>query len=361
MKYNLMSVKIRDLFDEYQNDEEEGVFGYHGKLNVRPKFQREFCYKPEQQNAVIESILNKRPLNLFYWSKNEDDTYELMDGQQRTISIYNYIDGQFALNFQYFFNLDESQKNQILDYELMVYVCEGTDKEKLDWFQTINIAGEKLTDQELLNAVYSGTWTTEAKKYFSKTNCVAYNLASDYLNGSPIRQDYLHTVLTWISDVEGIALEDYMAKHQHDTSANDLQMYFQNVINWVKTVFPKYRKYMKGLPWGIYYNRHKDEHYNSDELEARITELEMDDDVTNNKGIYAYLLTGEEKHLNIRAFSEKDKLRKYNEQGGVCAKCGNRFAYTDMDGDHILPWSKGGKTEYDNLQMLCISCNRSNL
>jgi hypothetical protein len=183
-----------------------------------------------------------------YWVKNEDDTYEVLDGQQRTISICEYVDSKFSLDFgsgnQYFHNLTEDEKTKIYDYKLMIYFCEGTDKEKLDWFKTINIAGEKLTDQELRNAIYTGTWLTDAKRYFSKTGCPAYGLGKDYMNGSPIRQDYLETAISWISNDE---IEQYMAEHQHTPNANELWLYFKKVISWIEVIFPKYRTEMKGV------------------------------------------------------------------------------------------------------------------
>ncbi len=199
MKIELKEIAIRDVTNGYVNNNEEGVVGYDGKLNIRPKYQREFVYKDKQRDAVIETIKKDFPLNVMYWVKNEDDTYEVLDGQQRTISICEYVAGKFSLNFQYFHNLEKTEQDQILDYKLMVYFCEGNDKEKLDWFETINIAGEKLTDQELKNAIYTGTWLTEAKKYFSKSGCPAYSIASNYLKGSSIRQEYLETAISWIS------------------------------------------------------------------------------------------------------------------------------------------------------------------
>ncbi len=217
MKIVLKEISIREVSKEYMNDDEEGVVGYGGKLNIRPKYQREFVYKDKQRDAVIVTIRKNFPLNVMYWVKNEDGTYEIMDGQQRTISICEYIAGKFSLNFQYFHTLQKDEQEQILDYKLMVYFCEGTDKEKLDWFKTINITGEKLAEQELRNAIYTGTWLTDAKKHFSKTNCPAYNLASDYMNGSPIRQDYLETAISWISNEK---IDQYMADNQHKTNAN---------------------------------------------------------------------------------------------------------------------------------------------
>ena len=244
MKIELKEITIREVSTGYLNDDEEGVVGYNTKLNIRPKYQREFIYGTKQRDSVIETVIKNFPLNVMYWVKNADDTYEVMDGQQRTISICEYIAGKFSLNFQYFHNLTTEEKEQILDYKLMVYFCEGNDREKLDWFKTINIAGMKLTDQELRNAIYTGTWLTDAKRHFSKSTCAAHNLANEYMTGSSIRQDYLETSIRWISKDN---IEQYMSYHQHDPNANELWLYFQKVISWVKAIFPKYRREMKGI------------------------------------------------------------------------------------------------------------------
>jgi len=355
MNIELKEVPIRDIVLGYTNDSEEGVFGYNGKLNIRPKYQREFVYKDKQRDAVIETVKKDFPLNVLYWVKNEDDTYEVLDGQQRTISICEYVNGKFSLNFQYFHNLEQEEKDQILNYKLMVYFCEGTNREKLDWFKTINIAGEKLTDQELRNAIYTGTWLNDAKKYFSKTNCPAWNIGKNYVKGSPIRQDFLETVLDWIS---GGNITEYMAQHQHNEDANDLWQYFQNVINWIKIIFPDYRKEMKGVNWGKLYNGYKDNTYNSTELNSKVIKMMRDDDVTKKSGIYVYLVTNELKYLNIRSFTKNQKREKFEEQGGICAICGNTFELNEMEADHITPWIEGGKTDNHNCQMLCKSCNR---
>lgn len=355
MKIKLNEISIRDIVNGYINDDEEGVFGFGGKLNIRPKYQREFIYKDKQRDAVISTIRRGFPLNVMYWIKNVDEAYELMDGQQRTISICEYVSGKFSMNYQYFHNLEDSEKNQILDYKVMVYFCEGDDKEKLDWFKTINIAGEKLTNQELRNAVYSGPWLTDAKRHFSKTGCPAYQIGKDYLSGTPIRQDYLETAIDWISGGE---IEEYMATHQHDPNANALWYYFRAVIDWVSGTFPVYRREMKGLPWGKYYNDHKDEMLDGSRMEQEIIRLIDDEDVESVKGIYPYLLTGNEKHLNLRQFGVKDIRRAYEKQNGVCPVCGNRFEIDEMEADHIIPWSKGGKTVMDNCQMLCKKDNR---
>jgi len=290
-----------------------------------------------------------------YWVKNEDSSLEILDGQQRTISFCQYVKGDFVIDGMRFYNLTETEKNQILDYKLTIYICEGNNKEKLDWFRIINIAGEKLTEQELRNAVYTGQWLSDAKLKFSKSNCAAYSIAKGYVTGSPIRQEFLETAIDWLSDGK---IEDYMSKHQHDPDANELWLYFQNVINWVDLTFVKYRKEMKGINWGNLYNKYKDEKYNTDELEKEISEFMQDDDVTNKKGIYTYILTREEKYLNIRAFNDNMKRESYEKQKGICVKCQKYFEIEEMEADHITPWSEGGATSAQNCQMLCKSCNR---
>ena len=237
----------------------------------------------------------------------------------------------------------------------MIYQCSGTDSEKLAWFKTINIAGEPLSDQELRNAVYAGPWVTDAKRYFSKTGCAADGLGGDYLNGVAIRQAYLETAIKWISDNN---IDDYMGQHQHQSSAEVLWQYFQDVINWVKAVFSQYRKEMKGLAWGDFYNEFNDREFDPNEMEDEVARLMEDEDVTAKRGIYEYLLTGEEKHLNIRAFTNKQKREAYERQKGVCAECKEPFALEDMDADHITPWHEGGPTTPENCQMLCREHNR---
>ncbi len=355
MKIELKEITIRELAEDYENNSEGGVKGYGGKLNIRPPYQREFVYKDKQRDAVINTLTRDFPLNVMYWAVCEDDTYEVVDGQQRTISICQYVDGDFAFNERYFHNLQKDEQEQILNYKLMIYLCSGTDSQKLEWFKTINIAGEKLTDQELRNAVYAGSWLADAKRYFSKTGCPAYSIGEDYLTGSPIRQDYLETVISWISNGE---IEAYMAKQQHKPNANELWLYYQAVISWVKATFIKYRKQMKGIDWGILYAEFKDKDFDSAKLEVEIAKLMEDEDVSNKKGIYAYVLTRKEKHLNIRAFSDNQKREAYERQKGICTVCKEHFELEEMEADHITPWHTGGKTNAENCQMLCKEDNR---
>lgn len=360
MNINLNKIRIADLVDGYCNDEEEGVVGYHGKLDIRPKYQREFVYKAEQQKAVIDTIIKGYPPNVMYWVKRHDSTFEVLDGQQRTLSICAFYAGNFSIEIdghpKYFSNLTPDKQGLFMNYELTVYICsDGIDSERIAWFKTINIAGEKLTNQEILNSEYSGSWLTEAKRKFSKTNCVASMLGKDYISCSPIRQELLEKVLKWISNND---IEQYMSVHQHDTNADAEWQYFQNVINWIRVIFPVCRKEMKKVDWGTLYNKYKDNLFSATELEKRVKELMLDDDVTNKAGIYPYLITGEERNLNLRTFSEKIRREAYEAQNGICPQCGKTFDIGEMEADHITPWSRGGTTTADNCQMLRCQCNR---
>jgi len=356
MNIELKEITIRELTNGYEDNEEAGVIGYDGKLDIRPPYQREFIYKDKQRDAVINTIIKNFPLNILYWAVREDGNYEVIDGQQRTISISQYVEGDFSFNGRYFHNLQNDEKEQILDYKLMVYLCSGTDSEKLEWFKTINIAGEKLTEQELRNAVYSGSWVSDVKRYFSKNSCAAYGIGSDYLNGSPIRQDYLQTAIRWISEDN---IEQYMAEHQHDKNALALWQYFQSVITWIEGTFTNKRtKFMRGIDWGVLYNEYKDEVFDTKAIEEEIAKLILDDDVSKKSGIYPYVLTRKEKYLSIRAFSEAIKQKVYEKQKGICSVCKEKFELSEMEADHVTPWHEGGKTDEENCQMLCRECNR---
>lgn len=362
-------IKIRDLLKGYVNDPEKGVYAYDSKLNIRPPYQREFRYDTKQQQAVIQTILKGFPLNIMYWSVCEDGSYEMIDGQQRTLSICGYywehafhikIDERDVL---YYSNLTEEEKEKFLNYELMVYFCTGTDKEKLDWFRVINIAGERLLEQELRNAVYTGPFISDARRYFSKNQCPAYAMGQNYMKGTPIRQEYLETILAWAARHDGInganPIDQYMALHQKDPNVEKLWNYYLQIITWVKKTFTKYRKEMKGLDWGEMYDRFGTKDVDPKELEKRIGKLMEDDEILKKSGIYRYVLSDDLRDLSFRIFDKKQKREAYERQKGICPLCGKHFELEEMEADHIKPWSKGGTTVADNCEMLCRDCNRS--
>lgn len=363
MKINLKKIKIKDLVQGFVDNDENGVFSYSGNLNIRPPYQREFVYKYEQANAVIHSIMNGFPLNVMYWSRSIDGKYEILDGQQRTMSICEFYNGDWAYDDKehpkYFHNLTNDLKDKFLNYELTIYVCDGTDTEKLKWFEIINIAGEKLTKQELRNAIYSGNWTADAKKYFSKINGPGQGLSKNYVEADVSRQKLLEIVLNWISIRDNCSIEEYMNNHQQDNTAEDLKLYFNEVIDWIKKTFPVIRSSeMKKVDWGFLYHNFKCQQFDSKQLEEQISELMSDDEVQKKSGIYFYVLTKKEKYLNLRAFNNTQKRSAYERQNGLCNICKEYFNIEEMEADHIIPWSRGGKTSDSNLQILCQECNR---
>jgi hypothetical protein len=368
MTINQIEVTVGEIVKDYVNNDEQGVRGYGGLLDIRPPYQREFIYNEKEQQAVIATVLKGYPLNVMYWVKRADDAecpYEVMDGQQRTLSLCEYVAGKFSYDFKNFFNQPEDIQKIILDYKLTVYVCEGEASEKLEWFKTINIAGKPLNEQEINNAVYAGPFVTDAKRHFSKSNCGAYRLGKDLVNGTPIRQDFLKKALEWMADHETRqghrqTVVGYMAAHQHDPNANNLWSYFQMVLNWAITNFDmkKFKKIMKGLDWAFFYDKYSNETLNTAEIGKRISALMRDSEIQKQIGIIPYVLTGDERHLDLRAFPEDIKLAVWENQNHICPLCGRVFDYEFMEGDHITPWREGGRTVIENCQMLCRECNR---
>ncbi len=301
--------------------------------------------------------------------------YEVLDGQQRIISICRYAQNMFSVkipaatggyNIVNYPNLFDEMQAAFLDYELQVYICDGTEKEKIEWFEIINIAGEKLEKQEIRNAVLHSAWLTDAKSVFSRRNGAANKKYGKYLAGEVIRQKYLETAFRWSADAEGISLKDietglrqYMMNHSAEKNANALWKYFEDVFTWVEKTFGSFDKTMTGVEWGYLYNRHKDDKLDPHAIQKQISTLMADDEVQKKSAIYEYILKGETKILNLRAFAQRDKVTMYTRQKGLCALCGKPFSIDEMHADHIVPWSKGGITDLANGQMLCTVCNIS--
>ena len=363
-----IEVTVGEITDGYINNDEQGVRGYGGRLDIRPPYQREFIYDEKERQAVITTVLHEYPLNVMYWVWRDDDAdcpYEVMDGQQRTLSLCEYVAGKFAYDFKYFGNQPEDVQKQILKYRLTVYVCEGEASEKLEWFKTINIAGKPLNEQEIRNAIYAGPFVTDAKRHFSKTNCAAWRLGRDLVPGSPIRQDFLRRALEWMADHESRlghaqSAVGYMAVHQHDPNANNLWTYYQNVINWAVTNFsPRhFKRIMKGLDWAALYDAYHTQTLDTAALAERISTLMRDGEVQRKQGIIPYVLDGDERHLDLRAFPDDIRLAVWEAQGHRCALCGCEADVELMEADHIVPWCKGGRTVRENCQLLCRVCNR---
>lgn len=376
MEIYKIQVPIRELIDGYENTDEKGLVAYKGLLQIRPPYQREFIYNSKEQKAVIDTILKNRPLNIMYWGKNKDGTFEVIDGQQRTLSIINFAQGDFSVsdsdgNLRSYNGVTSEKIREVFEnYEITVYVCEGDVTEKLAWFETINIPTKTLTNQELRNAVYTGRFITEARKYFSK-NGEAYRKFNLLISGQLDRQDWLEKFLMWISKGKyNVTIDNFLAKNI-DTTAEEFINEIRKIHTWIMETFlqedESYINDMKKVPWGeLYYYNKKNENYGQDQYEhfkEEISKLMEDSDVQNKKGIFEYIIKNDEKYLNIRSFPNNDAKSIYTKQKGKCAnpECPSKdkeFKFNEMEADHITPWSAGGKTTIENLQMLCVSCNR---
>lgn len=385
MKIKQKPILVRDIFEKYKDSAEEGVVGYGGKLNIRPAYQREFVYKDEQRNEVIRTVMRGYPsttfpLNVMYWAKIDEDHFELIDGQQRTISLCQYVNNEFSIIIdgipKNFDNLSQERKDYFLNYELQVYICSGTPEQRLEWFSIINIAGEPLTPQELLNANYTGPWLSSAKRYFMKSNSAAYGLGNKYIDieANQSRGKGLETAIKWISNDN---VKQYMADHQNDEDAKALWLHFRRVIDWAQNTFTGYYREMKGLNWGQLYDKYHQQTYDPKEVSEQIQELHGDPYVKNSKGIFEYILGGsdDKKLLDVRVFDDPIKRSVYASQTKIakakgksnCPNCSighhaNKskiWSLEEMEADHVSAWIKGGVTDVKNCEMLCMTHNRA--
>jgi len=388
MKTELKTYTVRQMCEGfiYNELEGKGLYGLNGKLTIQPEYQRNYIYAEAKRDiSVIDSILKGYPLGLIYFNKVSDGIYEVLDGQQRITSIGRFITNKFAIKYDelehIFSGLAEDIQNKILDYKLLVYICEGTESEIKQWFQTINIVGVPLKQQELLNAIYSGKFVTCAKSEFSNSQNTNIKKWSAYIKGIANRQDYLERALDWIRTKQNLSsISEYMSIHRTDTNINELKIYFNCIIDWVNHTFFEVRSEMKDLEWNRLYEEYHSNPYNLQELNRRVEELYIDEFVTDKKGIYEYVLSNENpskiKLLNIRIFEKKDKKKAYDRQTAeakengysncpYCRLSNNPIEQTkiwkidDMDADHVTAWSKGGSTTLENCEMLCKTHNRS--
>lgn len=390
MKTELKTYTIRDITQDFTYNEYEGkgLYGLAGDLVIQPEFQRNYIYnKGGRDVAVIQSILKGYPLGLIYFSVGQDyegnDRLEVLDGQQRITSIGRFVTGRFAIQTdsgeQTFGSLPQDQQDLIMDTELLVYVCTGTETEIKEWFKTINISNVPLNEQELRNAIYSGSFVTQAKAEFSKSSDPRQNKWGAYIKGDPARQEVLETALEWVSDSQGVSIEGYMSQHRQNDYIDDLKTYFTTVIDWVSSRFPGApRGEMRGLPWGAFYKKWGHDSYDGKKTEKRVEELFNDPAIHTKKNIYMFILGGEQETqlLDLRLFDGKTKQQVYNEQTAEAEKNGTSncpdcalsnkdeertkiYTLKQMEADHVTPWSKGGSTTPDNCTMLCVRHNRA--
>lgn len=375
-------ITVKEICDGfvYSELEGKGLFGLSGKLTIQPEYQRNYIYADGKRDvAVIESILKGYPLGLIYFNKTGEESFEVLDGQQRITSIGRYVTNKFAVKDengmeQYFSGIAEDRQKKILETPLLIYECEGTESEIKEWFKTINIAGVPLNEQELLNAVYSGPFVTLGKAEFSNSQNANIQKWGAYISGSALRQDFLAEALSWVSKGN---VGDYMSKHRNDTNITELKNYFTSVIDWISSVFVDVEKEMCGLEWGRFYEEYHNKSYNPTKVSQEVQKLYADPYVKNRKGIFEFVLGGsaDTKLLDVRVFDDATKKSVYKmqteiaEKKGIsnCSHCAighdaNKakiWSISDMDADHVAAWSKGGATDIKNCEMLCKTHNRA--
>lgn len=363
----------------YNEMEGKGLFGLSGKLTIQPEYQRNYIYADGKRDvAVIESILKGYPLGLIYFNQVSEDEFEVLDGQQRITSIGRFLTKKFAIMQDgkplYIDSLPKEQQDKIRNTKMLIYICNGTEKEIKEWFKTINIAGIPLNNQELLNAVYSGKFITLAKAEFSNSQNIQVQKWSAYISGTANRQDFLEKALEWVSKDN---ISHYMSKHRHDDNINELRTYFNTVIDWVSMIFTEVEKEMQGLDWGRLYETYKNNAYNPQDVSAKVKALYSDPYVKKRRGVFEYVLgdSTDTKLLDIRVFDEATKKMAYNKQTHkaeaeklsncpLCAIGDNAnktkiWSIREMEADHVTAWSKGGATTIENCEMLCITHNRA--
>jgi hypothetical protein len=364
----------------YNELEGKGLFGLSGQLTIQPEYQRNYIYADGKKDvAVIESILKGYPLGLIYFNKVDEKKFEVLDGQQRITSFGRYVTNKFAVKDengmeQYFSGLAADKQKRILETELLIYECEGTESEIKEWFKTINIAGIPLNNQELLNAVYSGPFVTLGKEEFSNSQNANVMKWAAYIKGAVNRQEFLERALDWVSKGQ---IGDYMSRHRYDTNINELKTYFNSVIDWVSTIFIDVENEMRGIEWGRLYESYKNQPYSPQDVSEKLKALYADPYVKNRRGIFEYILGGSKdtKLLDLRVFDEATKKSVYAAQTEAakekavsnCPLCAlghdsnqaRIWKQAEMDADHVSAWSKGGATDIKNCQMLCKTHNRA--
>ena len=377
-----IDITVKDICDGfvYNQLEGKGLFGLSGKLTIQPEYQRNYIYADGKKDvAVIESILKGYPLGLIYFNTVNADKFEVLDGQQRITSFGRFVTNKFAIKDesgmeQNFDSIAKDKQEKILNAKLLIYECEGTESEIKEWFRTINISGVPLTNQELLNAVYSGPFVTLGKEEFSNSLNANIQKWSAYISGSANRQEYLERALEWVSKDN---VGDYMSRHRFDTNITELKNYFTSVIDWISTVFTDVESEMKGLEYGRLYETYHKQPYNSKTVSDQVGKLYADPYIKNRKGVFEYILGGsiDTKLLEVRVFDEATKKSVYAKQKteaekkeiSNCPLCaiGNNtnktkiWSLAEMDADHVSAWSKGGATDIKNCEMLCKTHNRA--
>ena len=361
MEIRQLQVTVGEIADGFHDDGDGGVTGYGGALDIRPPYQREFVYKEDSRDAVVDSVYNGYPIGAMYWQERDDGTYEVLDGQQRTISLCRFTKaGGFSLKLggakHTFGSLEDDVQERIRNYPLAVYVCTGAEADLMDWFERINTSGKPLTRQEIRNAVYHGKFVSAAKRRFSTPDASAR--FGRWMSRKPAnRQMLLERGIKW-GKPKDESIEDYMSRvRRNSAEATKLYKHAQQVVRWAEKTFGDYHRSMAGADWGRLHREHSSATHDVETLKRRAKEMQASKEIRESSGIYEYLLTGDRKFLEPRLFSDREREVMYAQQNGICAECGGGFDLEEMHADHVIAWSNEGPTDFSNGQMLCATCN----
>jgi hypothetical protein len=384
VKTTLRKYTVKEITDGFVYNELEGkgLFGLAGRLTIQPEYQRSYIYAEMNRDVgVISSLLKGYPLGLIYFNKLANNSLEVLDGQQRITSIGRFITDKFSIKDengmeQVFSGLSEDKREKIEKSELLVYECEGTESEIKDWFKTINIAGVELSNQEFLNAIYSGPFVTLGKAEFSNSQNSNIQKWSVFVKGAINRQEYWERALEWTS-LGKENIDNYMSRHRNSNNIDEVKTYFNTVIDWASAVFNEIYPEMRGLEWGRLYENFHNQPFNPVKVSEQVKGLYGDSYVKRRRGIWEFVLGNmlDTKLLEVRVFDEPTKKSQYEKQTRIasesdhsnCPLCAigndtNRaksWKYDEMDADHVSAWSRGGSTTPDNCQMLCKTHNRA--
>lgn len=381
-------IRLEDLakgFVDTSDDEDGSVTTMDGQVNLRPSYQRNYVHEGFQDvwvHELVRSIANGMPINPVYFGIAENG-YEVIDGQQRCITCAALLNGDVTIFWQdengvkhntLFNGLPDGIKETIKNYELQVNVCEGTEEQRLNWFQVINQKASTLEDQELRNATYHGPFVEALKKAFvwkkspilAKGNIYNPELYIMSNKDTRIRQGFVELALEWISYYEwkngkntgedsDQRIRNYMGVHKNDNNADEVVAHYKKVIDWARDVFHKEyieQKCAKNVEWGRLYAEYGNASIDKEYVNREADRLFSDEEVKANSAVFEYVLMGcpldKKNMLSLRAFQNNEKLKLYRLQNGIDPIDGKPYPIEEMQAHHIDPWENGGKTEIEN-------------
>jgi len=343
---------IKDLYEQVRD----------GKIVSDISLQREIVYNLEKQELVIDSIVHGVPLPAFYLWKNEQGILEVLDGKQRIHAIRRFKENDLQYQGKIWKEMKPELQDAINACELSIIVCKGTEALKREIFRRINTLGVALNAYEVLNGLYHGEYLRGLTAYVTNDRDVRKIFESNS------RGKNQYAVLNLLKTLKRFdSIDEYVKGEQNNSFEKD-QREISKYIRFVAEVFDKYTEL--SIKFNLALKYHKDVAIwkeNRKEINSRIMRYLKSDDakLTDKAKEIEDIIQAVVKGISVddkRLFSQDDKLellRKATSENGkyACAICGRWFADDELTVDHIEAWSKGGRTELSNAQLLCRPCN----